>query len=886
LLPSVPSPPDDAGATPTIKGLSLPTKNPIGEQDEETDAAAPEQEDEVPAWLHELGASLSEEDRTDDPDHLEDAGEVPDWLRDLRASLPEESEDQVEPAGEEEKLPDWLAAPESMATEPEMDPASGEREPEPEGQDLEPVSESQVSEPEFKPQPPEPDALAEIESEAEPLAPEPEEDEVPGWLSRLVPTAAVAGPETELPTSEEEEAPGWLSRLVPGEAEAETEPAHAAPEAKDGKGAGWLDKLVPETPAAELEPGEGEAPRQQDEFETLPDEVESQLAPASAEIEEGEIPDWMAELQPEDEEAEPELSVTEIEEGEVPDWMAELRPEDEEAEAEPAPSAIEIEEGEIPDWMAELRPEDEEAEAEPVPSAAEIEEGEVPDWMAELRPVGEEAELEPVASAIEIEGEEFPDRVTELEPPSEEFPLAETLDSLDEVETEPLAEEPAFKLPEEVEAILGPAVPAWLAELQVEAPDAAAAIIEETMVDGELPEWLVRSEPDSDKAVAPAEIPGWLLVLKPTELREEGEEEEVEVPSPTAQEASEETGLLAGIQGALPVEMLIAQPRAIAAAESLDMTIDDSPPARLFAEIVGRPPDAAPKEIARRTADVLPRTARWIIYAILIAVVSVPILVGEPLLPRTIEPPAATVDMHRAIESLGSGDPVLVAFDYDPTSSGEMDLIARALIGHLMDREARVVVVSLLPAGPATAQLVLDELVADRPGYAEGYGQRYVNLGYLPGQAAAVRLLGLSLETALPRDFYGTPLSDLPVMQGLDSTQAFALIVELAAAQDSLRWWIEQAGTPFAIPLGAGTSASVIPIARPYYETESRQLVGLVGGVLDAATYEALTSDQNSPTSSTAARLDSQLAGQLVFILVILAGNVVYFSRRGTRRER
>ena len=71
-----------------------------------------------------------------------------------------------------------------------------------------------------------------------------------------------------------------------------------------------------------------------------------------------------------------------------------------------------------------------------------------------------------------------------------------------------------------------------------------------------------------------------------------------------------------------------------------------------------------------------------------------------------------------------------------------------------------------------------------------------------------------------------------------------------------------------------------------YYETESRQLVGLVGGVPDAITYEALAGDQTGPTSKSAARLDSQLAGQVLLILVILAGNLVYLSRRGTRRER
>ena len=403
------------------------------------------------------------------------------------------------------------------------------------------------------------------------------------------------------------------------------------------------------------------------------------------------------------------------------------------------------------------------------------------------------------------------------------------------------------------------------------------------MVDGELPDWLVQSEVAPDEALTPAEIPAWLLALKPAELRKEGEE--ADVPSSALGEGVEETGLLAGIPGILPVEMLIAQPRATTVADLPEPTVEDSPPAQLFADVVGRTPEAAPKAIAVPGADVLSMRARWVIYALLIIVVALPIIIGKPLVVRTIEASRATADMHAAIDALNSGDPVLVAFDYDPTSSGEMDVIARALLGHLLDQEARVVVVSLLPAGPATAESLLQELVADQDNYGDGYGEHYANLGYLPGEAAAVRLLGLSMQTALPNDFHGTPLRDLPVMQGLDSAQDFSLIVELAATQDTLRWWIEQAGTPYSIPLGTGASAAVLPYALPYYESEPGQLVGVVGGVPDAVTYEALASEQGSPTDSLAARLDSQLAGQFLFMLVLLVGNVVYLVRRGSRRE-
>ncbi len=841
LLPTASSP-SDVTATPTIKGLSLPTKNSVSQQDEEAGAGPePEPEDEIPAWLRELGASISKEGGSDVPESVEDTGDVPDWLRDLRASLPKDREEPAEP---EERVPDWLTTPEPETAEPTILHEPDEHDSELELEEAEAVGETLVSEPDVEPQPPQPDA----EPEDELAAPEPTEDEVPGWLSRLVPTATDQRGEIEPTTSAQEDAPGWLTRLVPSEEETETEVIAAGPEATEDKVSGKHDEPVP---------AEEEARPQPDELEALPDGIEAQPTQPSAEIEEDEIPAW----------------------------PAEIRAAEEDTESEEAAPVFDFGETQVPDWMADLQPADEEAEGESVTSEIEIEKGEIPEWVAELRPVDEEAEHKPSLPAIEIaDEEELPDRVTELEPPTEEIPLAEALDSPSEERIEPATEKSAYKLPAEVEAVLGRAVPAWLEELQVEAPEAAAAIIEETMVDGELPDWLVHSEIEPDESLAPAEIPAWLLALKPTELRKEGEE--AERPPSAIREGLDETGLLAGIPGILPVEMLIAQPRAITVAEGQHITVEDSPPAQLFGEVVGRPREAAPKTIAISRAATLSGAARWFIYALLIVVVALPIIIGEPLLDRTVEATAATVDMHAAIESLDSGTPVLVAFDYDPTSSGEMDLIARALIGHLMDKEARVVVVSLLPAGPATAQSLLEKIAADRPSYAEGYGERYANLGYLPGQAAAVRLLGISFETALPRDFFGTPLDELPLMQELDSTQAFSLIIELAASHETMRWWIEQAAVPYSMPLGAGASAAVLPYARPYYETEPRQLVGVLGGVPDAVTYEALTSEENSPTGSSAARLDSQLAGHLVFVLVLLGGNVVYLVRRGSRRER
>ena len=84
----------------------------------------------------------------------------------------------------------------------------------------------------------------------------------------------------------------------------------------------------------------------------------------------------------------------------------------------------------------------------------------------------------------------------------------------------------------------------------------------------------------------------------------------------------------------------------------------------------------------------------------------------------------------------------------------------------------------------------------------------------------------------------------------------------------------------------AAVSASAEPLIRPYYETEPRQLEGIVGGVTGTALYEVLRSDSATPTETTTSRLNAQLLGTILFAVVLVGGNVVYFAQRGLGRDR
>lgn len=351
-------------------------------------------------------------------------------------------------------------------------------------------------------------------------------------------------------------------------------------------------------------------------------------------------------------------------------------------------------------------------------------------------------------------------------------------------------------------------------------------------------------------------------------------------------QAAQDRRLLGGLQGSLPAEGLISKGQTIVyGGEEAARAPKPSAQSRLFAEIVSRPLDLTRQVVEEPKERLSTKLAWWSVYAALILVVALPLGLGRPLLWRVVQPSLAAADLYATIDALPSGSSVLVAFDYDPATSGEMDIVARAIIRHLMDREARIVAVSLLPAGPATAQGVLDVLALRRPGYKDGYGTHYANLGFVPGQAAAVRLLSTSTAAAVTRDFQGVPLSELEVMDGLYSLRSFDLVVELAATQDTLRWWIEQAATPLNIPLGAGVSASAAPLAQPYYEAEPGQLAGMVAGVADAIMYESRYKGEKWVTGFNAARLDAQFWGHILLITVILVGNVVFFARRLRRRR-
>ena len=207
------------------------------------------------------------------------------------------------------------------------------------------------------------------------------------------------------------------------------------------------------------------------------------------------------------------------------------------------------------------------------------------------------------------------------------------------------------------------------------------------------------------------------------------------------------------------------------------------------------------------------------------------LLWGAPALPGGAGPHAfpGLEPAHRTVDTLRPNSLVLVNWAYDPATAGEMDAVARPLIEHLLQKQAKLIVFSQLPGGPATARRVIAraEESLQRPSRSQITANLVIEAGYLPGGGASLPLLGVAPARALPVDPSWVDLRERFSIAGLGDVGP-ALTLVIAARAEDVRRWLEQVQPLNGGPVVAATSAVVDPSVRPYLQ--SGQLAGLVSG--------------------------------------------------------
>ena len=384
--------------------------------------------------------------------------------------------------------------------------------------------------------------------------------------------------------------------------------------------------------------------------------------------------------------------------------------------------------------------------------------------------------------------------------------------------------------------------------------------------------------PSAEKAIS-EELP-----FTPEELSEwlEAGEEDIATPSPTPSppevreppliEAEEKVTPLAGISDVIPIAPPFISPRSSTFGEEAFLPGLEAERGRILADIVA----ARPAE--ERGLRIREETFRRIIYVTLALAVLLPLLWGVSLWEEDIIIRPSTEAFHNLVEGLPQEAVVLVSFDYEPGMAAELDFQAQAIIEHLMRRDLRILAMSLLPQGPALAQRALEEGAERAGGYL--YGRDYLNLGYLPGREAGLRILTEEPLEAFSRDFRDdVPLTEFAMAEELAKMGDLALIVELAGSEEVARMWLEQVGSRQEVPIVAGVTAAAEQGMRPYLE--SGQLRGLLSGLVGAAEYEQATQGRGRARAA----LGAQSAAHLAILFLVVVGNLVYLVTRARKRE-
>ncbi len=600
---------------------------------------------------------------------------------------------------------------------------------------------------------------------------------------------------------------------------------------------GWLDML-------------------QDPDSTFDEDQESEPAPVTAPAPEKSGTDWLEKIK------RLNKSSDEVEEdSSFPDWLSVTGKPEGGQKAKPEESDSTT--GELPGWL-QLDKDDEKL-------SEFLQKKDLYDSDIKPEDSGE------TISEEKIKGSQAPPESAEESPDPKKFPSwAADKDSAPAKGAQEIPEELQFLAGEDPDSTTGQIVDPF----QVEEEEFFDDLFSE-----ELPSWLTTASEEGahivEDEITRGELPGWVEAMRPvvesTDMTGLSEDEDY----------IENYGPLAGIPSVLPAEAEFALDPERAAKKPLDLTATKSHQeyVNLLKKLIGE--EKKVKSIKKAAPVQTQRILRWLIAIILIITTGGTIIFGGSI--STQMPPEGQINntgygaLFNQINELYDGQPVLIAFDYQPAATAEMHIAAASVVDHLMEQGTYLSFVSTQPTGPVLAEYFLTS-TQEKHGYI--HNQQYINLGYLPGESAGLVSFVIAPKKIIPLAFDGSNAWGSPPLVNVDSIGDFAMILVITDDPNTAKNWIEQVGTHLDdTPLNMVVSAQAEPLIQPYFRASPQLLSGYVSGVIHSLNYEHL---REQPNLANAAWLPYNIGIIItvgtMFIGGLANGVLSLFSRRRTRQ--
>jgi hypothetical protein len=268
----------------------------------------------------------------------------------------------------------------------------------------------------------------------------------------------------------------------------------------------------------------------------------------------------------------------------------------------------------------------------------------------------------------------------------------------------------------------------------------------------------------------------------------------------------------------------------------------------------------------------LEKVDQRVIYLLLFLLVALPLI--RPLgLPIAMSP--MTVAFFEGVDKIKPGSVVVVSFDYSPASSPEQYPQSKAVFHHLFAKGAKIIGVGFWADGAPFIDSAFKDVLGKSKDHPK-YGIDFVNLGYIPGGEPAMASFAKDVHSTAPKDYYGNPVGELPMMKDVRSAKDFAMVIGLSSGTPGYVELLRQIQGPYGVPLCAGVTAVVGPGIRPYFPG---QVFGVIEGLAGAAEYEVLLT-RYGYVGTLAAPMDAQSLSHLLVIVFIALGNVGFVLRK------
>ena len=267
-----------------------------------------------------------------------------------------------------------------------------------------------------------------------------------------------------------------------------------------------------------------------------------------------------------------------------------------------------------------------------------------------------------------------------------------------------------------------------------------------------------------------------------------------------------------------------------------------------------------------------------------------------PLLrPNWINIPIKTTSNSRIVfdelNSLKSGDKVLLSFEYGASTKPEIHPMSVAILQHLFSKGIKVYTVPLWPEGLMMAKFAIEEVVSSNLFKVKEHVD-YVSLPYKAGGEIIIRGIATDLRSIFTQDINNTLLSEIPMMNGVNNISDFDFVFDLSAGVPGNAEWVQFACDEYNIPLSSGCTSIMVTDAIPY--VESGQIRGILAGMPGAAEYEQMVFEYLStninneylnekvsivPGKATS-RMSAQSIAHLLMVVFIIFGNISYYLTR------